>query len=84
MPRFLVLAMRTPDFDSAQAEAHQEFLAALRDAGVLELTGPFADGTGGAYLLQAADLATATDIAHADPLHTSGSSTLTVHEWQAS
>lgn len=83
MPRFLVLAMRTPTFDSAQGEAHQEFLAALRDAGVLEMTGPFADGTGGAYLLQAADYATATDIAHADPLHTSGSSTLTVYEWQA-
>jgi len=84
MTRFLVLAMRTADFDPAQAEAHHEFLAALRDAGVLEMTGPFGDGSGGAYLLQAQDLATATDIAHADPLHTSGSSSLTVYEWDAS
>lgn len=83
MPRFLVILSRNPQFDTTQVEAHHEFLAALRDAGVLEMNGPFADGSGGAYLIQATDQASATDIAHADPLYTSGSSTLTIHEWQA-
>jgi len=79
---YLVLAMRTPHFQAEAGEAHKAFLAALTEQGVLDATGPFTDGSGGAYLLRAADLATATELAHRDPLHITGSSTLTVHEWR--
>jgi uncharacterized protein YciI len=79
---YLVLAMRTPDFRTEAGMAHQAFLADLIEQDLLEITGAFTDGTGGAYVLRAADLATATQIAHSDPLHVTGSSTLTVHEWR--
>jgi uncharacterized protein YciI len=79
---YLVLVVRTPDFQASAGDAHQAFLAEIIAGNQLEMTGPFTDGTGGAYLLRASDLATATAIAHRDPLHTTGSSTLTVHEWR--
>ena len=47
------------------------------------MAGPFADRSGGAYLLWADSLEAATAIAHADPLHATGSSELVVHEWSA-
>ena len=80
--RYLVMAMRTPAFDPAQGPAHQAYLQRLRERGVLMLAGGFADGSGGAYVLEhVADLAEARAIAAADPLHASGSSVLTVHAW---
>ena len=79
---YLVLVARTPHYQAAAGEAHQAFLNDLIAKGSLDTTGPFTDGTGGAYLLRAPDLATATQMAHADPLHVTGSSTLTVHEWR--
>jgi len=79
---YLVLVVRTPAFQPAAGEAHQAFLAGLIAKQQLEMTGPFTDGTGGAYLVRAPSLAAATELAYADPLHTSGSSTLTVHEWR--
>lgn len=79
---YLVMAMRNADFQASAGAAHQVFLQGLIERGLLDMTGPFTDGAGGAYLLRASDLETATQIAHGDPLHTSGSSTLTVHEWR--
>ncbi|UPG93259.1 YciI family protein [Luteibacter aegosomatissinici] len=79
---YLVMAIRNPAFQASAGEEHQVFLKDLIARGLLDMTGPFTDGTGGAYLLRAADLETATQIAHGDPLHVSGSSTLTVHEWR--
>ena len=80
--RYLVMAMRTPAFDQVQGAAHQAYLQQLRERGVLMLTGGFADGSGGAYVLEhVADLAAARAIAEADPLQASGSSVLTVHAW---
>jgi uncharacterized protein len=79
---YLVMAMRGPGFQDSAAQAHHIFLADLIEQGLLEMTGPFTDGTGGAYVLRAPDLATATRIAHDDPLHLQGASTLTVHEWR--
>jgi uncharacterized protein YciI len=79
---YLVVVVRTPAFKASAGDAHQAFLAEVIANGQLEMTGPFTDGSGGAYLLRAPDLAAATAIAHRDPLHTSGSSTLTVHEWR--
>lgn len=81
MKRYLVLAMRKPGFNDAVVAPHLEFLEALHQAGQLEITGGFTDKTGGAYVLQVDSLATAQAIADADPLATTGSSLLTVHEW---
>ncbi|TCV97150.1 uncharacterized protein YciI [Luteibacter rhizovicinus] len=83
LKRFLVLAMRKPTFDPAAAEAHLVFLADLKEQRLIEMTGPFADRSGGAYLLLAPDMATATRVVESDPLHITGSSVMTIHEWQA-
>ena len=81
---YLVLMFRTPDFQSSALEAHVAFLDSLRAKGCIEMAGPFTDKTGGAYLLRAADLGEAVALAFSDPLHTTGSSRVTVHEWKAS
>ncbi|KMM77315.1 hypothetical protein ACP93_00185 [Xanthomonas sp. NCPPB 1128] len=79
---YLVLAMRRPDFDAAAVQPHLAFLDALRAQGRLQLTGGFADGSGGAYLLRnVASLAEAQAIVATDPLVTMQVSDLTVHEW---
>lgn len=83
MKRYLVLTLRRPGFDPAAIEPHYAFLDRLRLAGQLELAGPFTDRSGGAYLLRADDLEAARAIAMTDPVHTTGSSDVTVHEWDA-
>ncbi|MBU8977363.1 MULTISPECIES: YciI family protein [unclassified Lysobacter] len=83
MKRYLVLARRTPGFDPAVIGPHHAYLDALRRQGRLELAGPFSDKSGGAYLLKAADLDEATELARTDPLHLSGASDVTVFEWNA-
>ena len=55
MFRYLVMAMRTPQFQSSVIEPHQAFLERLRQSGNLEMSGPFTDETGGAYLIRAAN-----------------------------
>ena len=81
MKRYLVMAMRKPDFSDEVIAPHLAFLGELRNAGKLEMTGGFSDKSGGAYLLNVDSLAEAQSIADADPLKTYGSSTVTVHEW---
>lgn len=81
MKRYLVLAMRKAEFSEAVVAPHLEFLEVLRQAGQLEMTGGFSDKTGGAYVLQVDSLAAAQAIADADPLSITGSSLLTVYEW---
>lgn len=83
MHRYLVLTLRTPNFQPSIIEAHYTFLHRLRSEDKLELAGPFTDRSGGAYLLKANDLEEAQALAFADPVHTSGSSVVTVHEWDA-
>ncbi|MFC4822535.1 YciI family protein [Dokdonella ginsengisoli] len=83
MNRYLVLVMRKPAFDPSLGPAHQAFLDELRAQGRLELSGPFADASGGAYLMRAPSLDAARADALRDPLHRHGSSTVTVHEWRA-
>ncbi len=83
MRRYLVLAMRTPAFDPEIGGPHRAFLDDLRARGALELAGGFGDGSGGAYVVLAASLDAARHIAHADPLHVTGASALTVWEWNA-
>lgn len=82
--RYLVLAMRQPDFPADAVQPHRDFLDALRAAGQLELTGGFSDGSGGAYvLINVEGLAQAQQIVAHDPLAVRGASTLTVYEWNA-
>jgi len=83
MKRYLVLVMRNPGFDPALIEPHRGFLAELRAQQRIELSGGFGDRSGGAYLLRAESLADATQIAHHYPLHRSGASQVTLHEWDA-
>lgn len=81
--RYLVLALRKPAFDASVVPLHNAFLDALRAEQRLELSGSFTDKSGGAYLLRAGSIEEATAIAHRDPLHIRGVSTLTVYEWNA-
>lgn len=84
MKRFLVLAMRRPEFDDAVIAPHRAFLDDLRAAGRLELAGGFADRTGGAYLLRGIEtLDEARRLVATDPLVTARASDLTVFEWNA-
>jgi len=83
MNRYLVLAMRRASFDAAVVPLHQQFLEYLRAQGRIELSGPFGDKSGGAYLLLADDLTEAQSIAHRDPAHTSGGWDITLYEWAA-
>jgi uncharacterized protein YciI len=83
MLRYLVTTFRTPRFDPSVIEAHYAFLDGLRDQGRLELAGPFTDKSGGAYVLRASDLDEAKALAFGDPVHTSGSSIVSVYEWNA-
>ena len=62
---------------------HQQFLQELRAEGRNEMSGPFGDKSGGAYLLRAVDLAEAQAIARRDPAHTSGGWEISVREWLA-
>ncbi|TAM99838.1 MAG: hypothetical protein EPN40_04705 [Rhodanobacteraceae bacterium] len=81
MKCFLVLAMRIPRFDPAVIPAHYAHLDALKVDGRLEAFGPFPDKSGGAYLVRAESLQDAQVLAFADPVYLTGSSEVTVREW---
>ena len=82
MTRYLVMAMRRPAFNEAVIAPHLAFLDELRAAGQLEMTGGFSDKSGGAYVLvNVASLEDARAIAARDPLALTGTSDLTVYEW---
>lgn len=83
MFKYLVLAMRTPRFQQSVIDPHIAFLDGLRKQGKLEMSGPFTDETGGAYLIKAANIEEAIAIALTDPLHTTKSSIISVYEWNA-
>ncbi|WP_433655983.1 YciI family protein [Nocardia sp. CA-128927] len=82
MKKYLVLAMRTPRFDPAVIEPHKVFLKQLSEQGQLVESARFTDGTGGAYFIAAENLDAARELAFADPVHTTGSSEVTVYEWE--
>ena len=82
MTRYLVMAMRRPSFDDAVIAPHLAFLEELRAMGQLEMTGGFSDRSGGAYVLvNVASVEEARAIAARDPLALTGTSDLTVYEW---
>ncbi|WP_433709954.1 YciI family protein [Nocardia sp. CA-084685] len=80
--KYLVMAMRKSSFDPAVIEPHRQFLNELLERGQLVESGRFTDGTGGAYVIHAESLEAAREIAFTDPVHTTGSSELTVYEWE--
>jgi uncharacterized protein YciI len=82
--KYLVLTIRKPHFDDTVIPAHYAFLQSLRDRGILEQAGPFADRSGGAYIIQAESFAGARALAEQDPLHLHDCSEVTVREWNAS
>ena len=73
--------MRTPSFQNDMIGPHRAFLETLKHSTQVSQSGPFTDGKGGAYLLKAACQMDAENIAYSDPIYTSGSSTVTIHEW---
>ena len=81
MKRYLVMAMRKPEFSDGVIAPHLAFLDGLRAEGKLEMTGGFSDKSGGAYVLQTASLEEAQALVAMDPLVASGSSMVTVYEW---
>ena len=81
--KYLVLTTRTPQFDPACLDAHFAFLRALVAQQKMEQFGGFSDKSGGAYVLLVGSLEEATALAHTDPVYTSGSSALAIHEWHA-
>jgi uncharacterized protein YciI len=83
MNRYLVMMFRRTQFDPAVVPLHQQFLADLRAQGRNEMSGPFGDKSGGAYLLLAESMEDALKIAHTDPAHTSGGWDITLYEWNA-
>jgi len=83
MKHYLVIAMRRPGFDPDVVAPHLAYLGDLHARGLLASSGGFADGSGGAYVLQGVDsLAEAQAIADADPLVLTGNSDLAVREWK--
>lgn len=83
MHRYLVLLQRRPDFDPSVVPRHMQFLEDLRSQGRNEMSGPFGDKSGGAYLLRAEDMEEARAIARRDPAHVSGGWDITMYEWHA-
>ena len=81
MKRYLLLTTRTAQFNPEDLPGHYEHLESLKQRGQLELSGPFSDKTGGAYLIQATSWEEAVAIGNADPLIKGGSSTVVVKEW---
>jgi uncharacterized protein YciI len=73
MNRYLVTTLRRPSVRSSVIKKHATVLDRLRVGGQLELGGP--------YILWAENLEEARALALSDPVHTTGSSIVTVHEW---
>jgi uncharacterized protein YciI len=61
---------------------HLAYLDQLDAAGILALSGPFGDRTGGIIVIRAASMDTARAIAEADPLVASGVDEYELREWR--
>ncbi|MEG7334536.1 YciI family protein [Bacillus sp. 0102A] len=81
MHTYLMLTTRTDQFNQEHVAGHYEFLDRLQAEKRIKMFGPFSDDTGGAYVIEAGSPEEAAKIGHEDPLVASGSSELTVKEW---
>ncbi|MCM6776821.1 YciI family protein [Nocardia sp. CDC159] len=82
MRKYLVLALRTGRWNDSVIQPHRDWLAEVRAQNRLDCTGRFTDGSGGAYVVLAENLAAARELVFTDPIHTTGASELTVYEWE--
>lgn len=78
---FLVLALRTPDFDPDVLPPHRAYLETLNARGLLAGYGLFRDQSGGAYIVRTDSLTEAEAVAAADPLSSTGAAEMAVWEW---
>jgi len=83
MNRYLVVAIRNPEFQPSIIESHHAFLDHWRQQGKIELSGPFTDKSGGAYIVKAENFQEAQSLVLNDPIHTTNSATVTIYEWSA-
>jgi uncharacterized protein YciI len=81
--RFLFYNQRTDRWTADVLPHHLAYLADLRAAGKIELSGGFADGSGGAVIIRAESLEEAQSIAANDPITKRGTHRITVYEWLA-
>lgn len=81
--KYLIMTKRKPTFQPSVIDEHFKFLDELRERNILGLSGAFTDKTGGAYIIEAENLAEAENIVFSDPIHTTNSSEITVYEWNA-
>lgn len=82
MKLYLVMAMRRANLDLALVAPHKQYLAELAAQGRIERTGPFSDGSGGAFVLRAEDMEEARSLIHGDPGYIGGGWDITFYEWQ--
>ncbi|MED1951806.1 YciI family protein [Brevibacillus centrosporus] len=83
MKKFLVWIERKSTFSGDSIPAHRLFLQGLREENLLFLAGGFPDQTGGAYVLLADSLDTATAIRNKDPMYVEGACTYQIKERNA-
>ena len=81
MKRYLAIGIRRADVDPELIEGHKRYLQSLLQSGRLLLSGPFAEGPGGAYLFQAADAAAAAAVVADDPLQSDSRVEIPLREW---
>ncbi|MDQ0378454.1 YciI family protein [Amycolatopsis thermophila] len=82
MAWFLVQTVYNQEKYAAVRPRHREYLAKLAADGTLAVAGPFADDSGGAFLIQAADADALQEILDADPYVVEGAlESFTVREF---
>lgn len=81
MKRYLAIVSRPADIDPALIDAHKHWLQELLQAGTLLMSGPFAEGGGGAYLFRAADREAAQAVVTGDPILGDPRARIPLKEW---
>lgn len=81
MTKFLIIVLRKSNFNRDSIEPHLQFLKDLDSNHLIDMGGPFADSSGGAYVLNVKTIEEARAIAFQDPVYLSGSSTVDVYQW---
>lgn len=72
MSWYLVEIKYVPEKMPAVRPVHRQFIAGLAAEGRVAVAGPFADDTGGAMLIEAADLEALHEVIDTDPYFTGG------------
>jgi len=81
LKKFLVFIERKPGFSGNSIPEHRQFIQSLRENDILVSAGGFNDQTGGAYVLQAHSLESATQTMKQDPMYMENECIYTIKEW---